>query len=47
VVSWALGALLVTVRLGCEERWIKTLDLKIVTGLKQSIQADLWDPGLC
>jgi len=47
VVSWALGALLVTDRLDCEKRWIKTLDLKIVTGLKQSIQADLWDPGLC
>ena len=34
MVSLALGALLVTDRLGCEERWIKTLDLKIVTGLK-------------
>ena len=47
MVSWALGALLVTDRLGCEERRIKTLDVKIVTGLKQSIQVDLWDPGLC
>ena len=47
MVSWALGALLVTDKLDCETRWIKTLDLKIVTGLKQSIQADLWDPGLC
>ena len=34
MVSLALGALLVIDRLGCEERWIKTLDLKIVTGLK-------------
>ena len=33
MVSWALGALLVADRLGCEERWIKTLDMKIVTGL--------------
>ena len=33
-ISLALGALLVTDRLGYEERWIKTLDLKIVTSLK-------------
>ena len=35
MVSSALGALLVADRLGREERWIKTLDLKIVTGLKR------------
>jgi len=33
-ISLALGALLVTDRLGCEERRIKTLDSKIVTGLE-------------
>ena len=34
MISLALGALLVADRLGYEERWIKILDLKIVTGLK-------------
>ena len=33
-ISLALGALLVTDMLGYEERWIKTLDLKIVTGFE-------------